>query len=96
MAAQNFELSEHDREFVRQAVASGDYASENEVVSMALRKLEADQLELPVPLAVARALVKEGFDELDRGEYIEVPIEELAQFFDRIEHEIDTEHNARS
>jgi len=57
-------------EFLAACVASGRYQSTSEVVREALRLLEDRQRQRQAELERARALVREGADQLDRGEVV--------------------------
>ncbi|MFM1922114.1 MAG: Antitoxin ParD1 [Candidatus Hydrogenedentota bacterium] len=90
MAAQNFELSERHQAFIREAVASGTYENESAVVNAAMELLEEQTAAHPERLEALRSMVREGFDELDRGEGISVPVDELGSFFREIMNEVRT------
>lgn len=95
MAARNFELSEHELEFVRQAVASGEYASENDVVSAALKLLENDEESYPWRVEALQLLAQVGFDQIDRGEGITLDSDEaIHAFMDDILQKVKREHPA--
>ena len=58
-------------EFLAACVASGRYQSASEVVREGLRLLEDRQRRRQAELERARALIKEGADQLDRGEVVD-------------------------
>ncbi len=62
--------------FVQRAVASGRFESEGAMVGEGLRLLLLREREL--------ALVQKGFDDIERGDYLEFDDEGLATFFDDI------------
>jgi antitoxin ParD1/3/4 len=81
------------RQLVQEELATGEYASEDELLLQAVRLL-ADRnrrrQELRRELQVAR-------DQLDRGEGIELDSDEaLAAFFDEIEAEVNAEPAAEN
>jgi len=57
--------------FLSSCVASGRYQSSSEVVREALRLLEHQQLHRQAELERARALIRQGAEQLDRGEVVE-------------------------
>lgn len=58
-------------EFLAGCVASGRYQSTSEVVREAIRLLEDQQKRRQAELERARALIKEGADQLDQGKVID-------------------------
>lgn len=61
----------HQAEFLAACVASGRYQSTSEVVREGLRLLEDHHRRREAELARARALIREGADQLDRGEVVD-------------------------
>lgn len=57
--------------FLSACVASGRYQSTSEVVREAIRLLEHHQLHQQAELERARGLIREGADQLDRGQVVE-------------------------
>jgi putative addiction module CopG family antidote len=74
------ELTPEQVQFVESSVASGRYPTQTAVVADALRLLQQrDEL---------RQAVQLGFDEIERGEAIEIDtVEELFEFFEGIKRE---------
>ncbi len=68
MPTQNVNLPDHQASFIRRKVKSGRYQNASEVVREGLRLLEQREREDELKLERLRLLVREGFDELDRGE----------------------------
>lgn len=58
-------------EFLAACVASGRYQSTSEVVREAVRLLEDQQERRQAELARLRTLIREGADQLDRGEVVD-------------------------
>ena len=58
-------------EFLDACVASGRYQSRSEVVREGLRLLEDRQQQRQAELEGARALIRQGADQLDRGEVVD-------------------------
>jgi Arc/MetJ-type ribon-helix-helix transcriptional regulator len=65
--------------FVQKAVASGRYESEGAIIGEGLKLLALSERELE--------LVQKGFDDIERGDYIELDDEGLAKFFEDIKRE---------
>jgi len=84
MVAHNVQLSEQDWDFIRQAVASGAYHDESEVLRAGLRLLEAEQRPLPWDEQSLFQLAQPGIEQLDRGEYDDVPLGDVAAYLDAI------------
>lgn len=86
MASQNIELSERHQAFIRDAVANGAYENESAVVSAAMDLLEEQMTAYPARLETLQALVREGFDQFERGEYITLATDaDVDVFMDSIE-----------
>ena len=94
MAVSKILLSEEDSAIIRDAIASGEYASESEVVSAALQGLRTDLNSDFWQSEEVRKKIQEGFDQLDRGEYTSVPLDKVGAFLDEIEHDSDTDPEA--
>ena len=68
-------------EYVQSQVTSGQYESEQALIAEAIRVYR----ELHDQHAALRRSVQDGFDQIERGEYIELKDEsEIRQFFDDI------------
>lgn len=67
MASTSMTLGPHWEAFIREAVESGRYATASEVVRDALRLLEIRQHKLEA----LRAHLAEGFDQAERGEFVD-------------------------
>lgn len=86
----NFDITENERAFLREAVASGTYSDENEVIHAALRLLEDEHSAAPHSDSIILQMAQVARDQVARGEYTEVAVDELDAFMDEIEREIDS------
>ena len=92
MPTRNVNLTEHFDRFIEARVTSGRFSNASEVVREGLRLLEQREREDKARLAWLRAAAKEGFDQLDRGDYVTLNSEdELDAFFDQIHEEASAE-----
>ena len=73
--------------FVKKAVASGRYQSEEAVIGQAL-KLLSEQEEL-------RQTIRQGFDQISRGECLELDEEELDDYFEALIHRAEERASAK-
>ena len=67
MASTSLELSEHWEVFIRNEVASGRYGSASEVITDALRAMEANQGKLQA----LRAYLEVGARQAENGDFVE-------------------------
>lgn len=88
MAAHTLNLTNHQSDFMRQAVECGCYKDEAEVVAAGLRLLEEHEAIQKAKLAHLRKLVQQGIDELDRGEGITLSLDELDPFMEGLVQEV--------
>ena len=73
----NLELTPTLQEFVRSLSETDEYGDANAVICEALRLLRHER-----KTARLRALIQEGFDDIERGDYTEIATdEELDAFF---------------
>ncbi len=92
MPTRNVNLTEHFDRFVAAGIASGRFSNASEVVREGLRLLEQREQEDKAKLEWLRAAAKEGFDQLDRGEYVTLNSdEELDAFLVQIHKEVSAE-----
>lgn len=68
MPTRNINLTQHFDKFVETEVSSGRYGSASEVVREGLRLMESRKREEQAKLRWLRGAVKEGLDEIERGE----------------------------
>lgn len=78
MPTMNVSLTPELAKFVEGEVARGDYGTASEVVRAALRLLARDRAVYEEKLAVLRREVQLGIDQADRGEILDITIEEIA------------------
>lgn len=80
MPTRNINLTARQSAFVDKAVRSGRYQNASEAVRDALRVLEQVQHEQAYRLELLRAQVQAGIDALDRGDFVEVDVDQLDAF----------------
>ncbi len=84
MPTRNIKLTERLDRFVETRVTSGRYGNASEVVREGLRLLEQREQEEKAKLTWLRSAVREGLDQIDRGEGLEFhSIEDLERHIDR-------------
>ncbi len=69
MPTRNVDLPEHFDRFIESGVSSGRFSDASQMVREGLRLLE-EQQEEQAKLEWLRAAAKEGFDAIDRGDYV--------------------------
>jgi len=72
MPTRNINLTEHLDRFVESGVTTGRYGNASEVVREGLRLLEQREQEDHAKLEWLRKAAQEGFDQIDRGEGVEL------------------------
>jgi antitoxin ParD1/3/4 len=88
----NVELSDHCDRFIADCIAAGRFSDISEVVREALRLLEEREREDEAKLELLRAAAKEGFDEIDRGDYVTLRSDrEIEDFVRQIGKEVSAE-----
>ena len=70
MPTQNVNLHEHQSNFIHELTEGGRYKNASEVVRAGLRLLEEQEEEHTIKLERLRELIKEGMDDIERGDYI--------------------------
>jgi antitoxin ParD1/3/4 len=70
MPTRNVNLTEHFDRFVEAGITSGRFSNASEVVREGLRLLEQREQEDKAKLEWLRAAVEEGFDDIERGDYV--------------------------
>jgi antitoxin ParD1/3/4 len=66
----NVNLTEHFDRYIEAGVTSGRFSNASEVVREGLRLLEQREQEDKARLEWLRAAVKEGIDDIERGDYV--------------------------
>lgn len=84
MPSRSVSLTDHFEKFVDAQVRSGIYKNASEVVRAALRLLENQTQQDKQKLARLKRLVKEGFDDIERGDYVVVEEDDLEEFLQDI------------
>ncbi len=69
MSTQDVVLTDHQKRFVGELVATGRYRNASEVLRDALRLLEHQYQQQGTTLAEVRAGIIEGLDQIERGEF---------------------------
>ncbi len=85
MPTRNINLTDHLDRFIETEVGSGRYGNASEVVREGLRLMELRKREEQAKLKWLRGAVKQGLDEIERGEGISfASLDELDQELNRI------------
>jgi antitoxin ParD1/3/4 len=79
-SARTVSLTEHHQRFLDNQVAAGRHGSTSEVVREALRRYEDDVRREEAHLAYIQRLADQGAAEIDRGEYIDVELNDLESY----------------
>jgi antitoxin ParD1/3/4 len=85
MPTQNVNLSEQQAKFIRQSVDGGDYRNASEVVRAGLRLLKQQQRIDRLKLRRLRSIANRAFEEIDRGDFEVVEINDLDPFLAKID-----------
>jgi Arc/MetJ-type ribon-helix-helix transcriptional regulator len=89
MTLNDIQLNEDEWRIIRKAIESGEYANVNEVLTAGLRLLQGDDESYPWRRESLQLLAQAGFDQIDRGEYVELNSEDAVYaFLEDIEKEI--------
>ena len=92
MPQRNVHLTEHFDQFIDAKLESGRFSNASEMVREGLRLLEQREREDAARIEWLRSAVKEGFDAMDRGEYIPLNSDtELQAFMKGIQQEVAAE-----
>ncbi len=70
MPTLNVNLTEHFDQFINAGITSGRFSDASEVVREGLRLLEEREQEEKAKIEWLRSAAKEGFDDIDRGDYV--------------------------
>jgi len=89
MPTRNINLTDHFDRLIKAEVASGRYGNASEVVREGLRLMERRKEEDRAKLKWLRSAVREGLDEIDRGEGLAFrSTDELDRHIDRLGEEV--------
>ncbi|HXB68339.1 MAG TPA: type II toxin-antitoxin system ParD family antitoxin [Candidatus Acidoferrales bacterium] len=92
MPTRNVNLTEHFDRFIEAGITSGRFSDASEVVRECLPLLEQREQEDKAKIEWLRAPAKEGFDAIDRGDYVALDSEEeIGVFLDEIHAEVSAE-----
>ncbi len=92
MPTRNVNLTEHFDRFIEAGVTSGRFSNASEVVREGLRLLEQRDQENKAKLKWLRGAAKEGFDAIERGEYVTLRSDrEIEDFIHQIGDEVSAE-----
>jgi antitoxin ParD1/3/4 len=92
MPTRNVNLTEHFDHFIEAGIASGRFGSASEVVREGLRLLEQREREDKAKIEWLRAAAKEGFDDIERGDYVTLRSnKEIDDFIDQLGEEASAE-----
>jgi antitoxin ParD1/3/4 len=70
-------FNDEDRKFIEEALKSGRYVSESEVVAEALSELKVRESIRRCQIDDLRAKVQAGIEQADRGEFVEFTAEDV-------------------
>jgi len=92
MPTRNVNLTEHFERFIEAGITSGRFSDASEVVREGLRLLEQREQEDKAKLEWLRGAAKEGFDDIERGDYVTLRSgKEIDDFIDRLGEEASAE-----
>ena len=92
MPTRNINLTDHLDRFIEAQVSSGRYGNASEVVREGLRLIERRKREEQARLRWLRGAIREGLDQIDRGEGVEFSsIGDLDRHIDQIGKEASAE-----
>jgi antitoxin ParD1/3/4 len=88
MPTRNVNLTEHFDSFIEACVSSGRFSNASELVREGLRLLEQREQEDQAKLEWLRAAAKEGFDDIERGDYVTLRSEkDIEEFMHQVDEE---------
>ena len=92
MPTRNVNLTEHFDRFIETGITSGRFSNASEVVREGLRLLEQREQEDKAKIEWLRSAAKEGFDAIERGDYVTLNSEEeIGAFLREIREEVSAE-----
>ena len=84
MPTRNISFTPEQDAFIDKVIETGDYQNASEAVRDAIRTLQQRRAEDALKLEELRLLVKQGMDDIERGEYANVKDEDLDAFLDSL------------
>ena len=95
MPTRNVNLTEYFDKFIESGVASGRFSNASEAVREGLRLLDQYEQEDRAKLEWLRAAAREGFDDIERGDYVSLRSgKEIDECVDRLAKEAPAEFQA--
>lgn len=92
MPTRNVSLTDHFDSFISAGVEAGRYSNASEAVGAGLRLLEQQEQQDEEKLETLRDAIREGVDEIDRGEGIQfASIDDLADYVHALGEEVSLE-----
>ena len=77
MTTRPITFSDEHEAVIQQALKSGRYLSESEVIAEALREFQVHEAIRRAKIAELKAKIQVGIDQLDRGETVQFDLEEF-------------------
>src|SRR5437763_8059788 len=95
MPTRNVNLTDHFDRFIEDGVTSGRFSNASEIVREGLRLLEEREQEHQAKLEWLQGAAKEGFDAIERGDYVTLRSDkEIDDFIDLLREEASAESAA--
>ena len=94
MPTRNVNLTEHFDRFIEAGITSGRFSNASEVVREGLRLLEQSEREDQAKIEWLRAAAKEGFGDIERGDYVTLRSDKEIDLIDRLGEEASAEFAA--
>jgi antitoxin ParD1/3/4 len=92
MPTRNVNLTEHFDRFIEAGITSGRFSDASEAVREGLRLLEQREQEDKAKIEWLRAAAKEGFDDIELGDYVTLRSgKEIDDFIDQLGEEASAE-----
>jgi putative addiction module CopG family antidote len=87
MPVEKVNLSDQQVQFIREGVDAGRYADVSEVIHAGLRLLQRQEEREKRKLHALRRIANDSFEQIERGEYEIVGLDNLDEFMDRMDAE---------
>lgn len=84
MPTRNISLTAEQDTFIERVVEAGEYQNASEAIRDALRALQQRRKVDHLKLKALRAQIKAGVDAVDRGDFAELPDDELDDYLERL------------